>query len=130
MFSIWIRDGSLSPFNYPHPWLLSGAKDIVRKQLFVAVWPELKFLLAKNYLSSNIAVNWITLLMHILEVSDSNLGRDNGYSDWGFPWFLYIAVQKAEYLFRNIGPETDIQSWRLSWFASAAPGKCRDIAPH
>ena len=48
MFSIWSRDSSLSPFNYPHPWLLSGAKDNVRKQLFVAVLTRIKICFRKQ----------------------------------------------------------------------------------
>jgi hypothetical protein len=32
-------------------------------------------------------VKWLTLLLHIWEVLDQNLGPETGYPDQGFSWF-------------------------------------------
>jgi hypothetical protein len=42
-------------------------------------------------------LEWLTFLLHILEVPGSNLSQETGYPDWGF-----------------------------SWFSSVLPGNCRD----
>jgi hypothetical protein len=38
----------------------------------------------------NVVVEWLTLLLSILEVTGSILSSDIGYPEWGFSWFLTV----------------------------------------
>jgi hypothetical protein len=44
----------------------------------------------------NVVVEWLTLLIHIPEISGSNLGRDIGYPDWGRLWFASVPPGKFQ----------------------------------
>jgi hypothetical protein len=40
--------------------------------------------------STNVVVEWLTLLLRIREISASNIGPVNDYPDWGFSWFCSV----------------------------------------
>jgi hypothetical protein len=44
----------------------------------------------------NVMVEWLALLLRILEVPGSNLGPETGHSDWGFSWFSSIPPGKCQ----------------------------------
>jgi hypothetical protein len=43
----------------------------------------------------NVVVEWLTLLLRILEVLDSKLGPETSYPDWGISWFSSILPSKC-----------------------------------
>jgi hypothetical protein len=43
--------------------------------------------LVSSFLAPNSVVEWLTLLLCIREVSDSNIGPETSYPDRGFSWF-------------------------------------------
>jgi hypothetical protein len=44
----------------------------------------------RNIRVPNVVVKWLTLMLHIRELPDSNPGPDTGYPDWGFSWFFSV----------------------------------------
>jgi hypothetical protein len=54
----------------------------------------------------NVAIKYAKLLLHISLILGSNLGAENGYPDYGFPWFPSAPLSK----FRN---RTAIRPWPL-----------------
>jgi hypothetical protein len=51
--------------------------------LIISTPPDLQNV-AKHYVSSNVAVEWLAILLRIQEFPSSNLSPETGYPDWDF----------------------------------------------
>jgi hypothetical protein len=69
-------------------WLIIMRWDYVSELL--PLWLSILLIQNVQLYSPNVVIEWLTLLLRILEVSDSNLNPETGYSDWHVSWFSLV----------------------------------------